>query len=148
MPEVQVEPEQGRSLEEMAIENVVEGCVRETFGAAVAMVQGERAGDARVRRAMRRIARDETRHAELAWSMARWIHTRLDADGRRRVREARARAVQVLLDDAGHEPDASLTTRLGIPSASQAQALLDELATSLWSPAEAAQLAARISPRC
>ena len=77
-------------------------------------------------------------HAELAWAVARWIDTRLDDDGRRRVREAQARAVQGLLDDAYHEPDASLTASLGIPSASQAKALLDELATSLWSPAEAA----------
>ncbi len=30
-----------RKLEAIAIENAVEGCVHETFGAAVAMVQGE-----------------------------------------------------------------------------------------------------------
>lgn len=50
VPEVQVEPSPVRSLEEIAIENAIEGCVRETFGAAVAMIQSERAGDARVRR--------------------------------------------------------------------------------------------------
>jgi hypothetical protein len=68
VPGVQVQALHVRSLEEMALENVVEGCVRETFGAVVAMIQAERAGDARVRRAMRRIARDETRHAELSWA--------------------------------------------------------------------------------
>jgi hypothetical protein len=56
VPGVQVQALHVRSLEEMALENVVEGCVRETFGAVVAMIQAERAGDARVRRAMRRIA--------------------------------------------------------------------------------------------
>ena len=133
VPEVQVEPGSERSLEEMAIENAVEGCVRETFGAAVAMIQAERAGDAQVRRAMRRIARDETRHADLSWAVARWIDIRLDAAARRRVHEARARTIEDLVRDSANEPDANLTGPLGLPSATQARAVLDELQASLWS---------------
>ena len=53
-------------------ENAREGCVRETFGALIAMHQAERAGDPIIRRAMRRIAEEETRHAELAWEVASW----------------------------------------------------------------------------
>ena len=52
-----------RELEAIAIENAVEGCVRESFGALLATWQAKTAGDARVRAAMKRIARDETRHA-------------------------------------------------------------------------------------
>jgi hypothetical protein len=59
-------------LLEVAVENAVEGCVRETFGVAVAMIRAERAGDKQVRRAMRSIARDEMQHAELSWAVARW----------------------------------------------------------------------------
>jgi rubrerythrin len=55
-----------RSLAALAIENAVEGCVYETFGAAVGLAQAMTASDAKVRAAMRRIARDEMQHAELA----------------------------------------------------------------------------------
>jgi rubrerythrin len=133
VPEVTIDRREVRRLEDMAIENAVEGCVRETFGAAVAMIQAQRAGDAGVRRVMQRIARDETRHAELSWALARWLDTKLDVDGRRRVQQARTRAVEALVREAAHEPDASLKGRLGIPSASQAHALLDHLSsTLLW----------------
>jgi len=70
---VRLQASRVRSLEEMAIENAVEGCVRETFSAAVAMIQAERATDMKVRHAMKRIARDETRHAELSWAVAQWL---------------------------------------------------------------------------
>ena len=49
-----------RSLEQMAIENAAEGCVRETFGALVAEWQAAHAEDAGVRREMASIAADET----------------------------------------------------------------------------------------
>ena len=133
VPAVKVEPPGVRSLEEMAIENAVEGCVRETFGAAVAMIQAEQAGDLDVRRAMKRIALDETRHAELSWAVAQWIEPQLDADARGRVCKARTRAVDALAREAAQEPEASLIGRLGIPKASQAVAVLDELRATLWS---------------
>jgi rubrerythrin len=138
VPEVQTAPSQVRAVEDVAIENAVEGCVRETFGAAVARMQAERAGDVQVRRAMRSIARDETRHAELSWAVARWIDRQLDAGERRRVHEARTRAVEALAREVAQEPDPSLTARLGIPSASQARAALGELQASLWSTEVAA----------
>ncbi len=138
VPRVRVERRRVRPLEDIAIENAVEGCIRETFGAAVAMIQAERSGDERVRRAMKRIARDEARHAELSWAVARWIEPRLDADARRRVREAKEQAVAALQSDAAREPHESLTERLGVPNASQARALLAELQASLWSEPMAA----------
>lgn len=133
VPRVEVEPGEARSLEYMAIENAVEGCVRETFGAGVAMIQADRATDMNVRRAMKRIARDETRHAELSWAVARWLEPQLDAAARRRVREAQAKAVAALIRDAAREPDASLTELLGVPTASQARTLLAHLKATLWS---------------
>ncbi len=133
VPRVRVLPECPRSLEAMAIENAVEGCVRETFGAAVAEIQARRAGDARVRRAMQRIARDEGRLAALSWQVARWLDTRLDADSRARVREARARAVDALRAECARTAHPGVTERLGLPSASQARAALDHLDATLWS---------------
>ena len=62
---VEVDPVGVRPLVEVAVENAIEGCVRETWGAAVAAFQGERAGDRAVRRAMRSIAIEEAEHASL-----------------------------------------------------------------------------------
>jgi hypothetical protein len=85
-----------RSLEAFAIENAVEGCVRETFGALVALRQSRRARDGAFARQMARIARDEVRHAALAWSIARWVEPRLPEAARTRVHAATRAAVGAL----------------------------------------------------
>jgi hypothetical protein len=86
-----------RSLVAIATENAVEGCVGETHGALVALWQAEHAADPHIAAAMRGIATDEVRHAELAWAVARWIETKLPAVDRRRVRRARAEALSRLV---------------------------------------------------
>jgi hypothetical protein len=122
-----------RSLEEIAIENAVEGCVRETFGAALAIVQARDARDAGVRHAMQRIATDEARHSRLAWAVAGWIDGQLDTKARRRVERARENAVEQLRLETGKLTDAAVTEQLGMPSAAQANTMLDALGGSLWS---------------
>jgi hypothetical protein len=116
----------------MAIENAVEGCVNETFGAAVGVVQSMTASDAHVRSAMRRIARDEMRHAELAWEVARWLDGRLTDRERARVKRARAAAVLRLIEEAAREVDRELVEELGLPSASVARTIAMRLAGELW----------------
>ena len=64
-----------RSLARISVENCVEGCVRETFGAMVAMWQAREAKDPELRRVFRVIARDEARHAALAFRVAGWTAT-------------------------------------------------------------------------
>jgi hypothetical protein len=121
-----------RSLVAMAIENAVEGCVNETFGAAVGMVQAMTASDPRVRSAMRPIARDEMRHAELAWEVARWVDRRLTDRERARVKKARAAAVLRLVEQVSREVDRELVEGLGLPTAPVARALAVKLAGQLW----------------
>jgi hypothetical protein len=60
------------SLETLAALTVHEGCVGETLGALLAGEQADRSRDTEVRRLLTRIARDELRHAELAWRCVRW----------------------------------------------------------------------------
>ncbi|MFP2911135.1 ferritin-like domain-containing protein [Pyxidicoccus sp. 3LFB2] len=79
-PEVDSPPP--RALFEVALDNAVEGCVRETFGALVAHHQALHARDEEVRGAMVRIAEDETRHAELSWAIDRWAREQLSASER------------------------------------------------------------------
>jgi hypothetical protein len=120
-----------RSLQELAIENAVEGCVRETFGALVATWQASHARDAGVRATMRDIARDETRHAALAWDVAQWAERRLPLAERERVTEARARALRDLKAQADIEPARELVEALGLPTAAQAARLIDAMVRAL-----------------
>jgi hypothetical protein len=133
VPALLTQPRTVRNLEEMAAENAAEGCVRETFGAAAAMIQAKRAADARVRRAMASIARDETRHAMLAWAVARWLDTKLDSRARARVTAWRDEAVQTLTREAAKDPHASVRSQLGVPTAAEARVLMSELGKTLWS---------------
>jgi hypothetical protein len=64
---------QPRSRFAVAEENLVEGCVHETFGALVARHQATFAPDPEIRRAMRLIARDEARHAAVARAVHDWL---------------------------------------------------------------------------
>jgi hypothetical protein len=60
------------TLAELAALTAEEGCVGETLGALLAEEQAARATDPIARALLERIARDETRHAELAWEFVAW----------------------------------------------------------------------------
>jgi rubrerythrin len=132
-PVVQGVRRRARGLLAVAIENAVEGCVRETYGALVASWQAAHAGDPRIARAMGRIARDEARHAALAWAIDRWMEPRLDRSSRRAVLAARNRAVRTLLRATRAPYPPFLVTRAGLPSPARASALLAHLQATLWS---------------
>lgn len=127
-----VSPTPRRSLEAIAIENMTEGCVRETFGALVGRWQAARATDPAVRRAMLRIARDETRHAALSWQVADWLSSKLDAEARSRVVSAKAKALAQLRHELTAAPDPLLQEAAGLPSPVQALALFAQLEARLW----------------
>jgi hypothetical protein len=129
---VTVEPRPVRSLEAIARENAVEGCVRETWGALVALRQSRLATAAPVRAAMRRIARDEVRHAELAWAVDAWLRPRLGRAAGKRVHDARAAAVAELSREVTHVLPAQARERLGVPCATESLALVAELERALW----------------
>lgn len=110
-----VRPQRARSLRAMALENAVEGCVREAFGALVATYQAAHAGNPSVRRAMRGIAADETSHAALAFRVAGWLEGRLDARAARSVRASMRKAGQALLREASAPVHPALIRELGVP---------------------------------
>ncbi|HUS27515.1 MAG TPA: ferritin-like domain-containing protein [Kofleriaceae bacterium] len=117
-----------RSLEDMAIENAIEGCVRETWGAIVAMWQAERASDRELRNAFRSISGDEARHSALAWAVDNWLQTRLDDAAKKRVIEARHAAVRELFEGT----DAEVNTVLGLPFGADAHRLVARTERALW----------------
>jgi hypothetical protein len=120
-----------RDLLAIALENAVEGCVRETFGAVVAGWQAQHAHRVDIRRVMARIYVDETAHAELAWNVHAWIMTRLTADERAEVERAMERAFAELTRAAGHPLPDPWVGDLGLPRPAQARRLVDDLVASL-----------------
>lgn len=114
-----------RSLSELAMENEVEGCVRETYGALVATWQAERAPSETLRRVFSRIAKDETRHATLAHEISSWARSKLSRRDNVRLDAARERAFAELKEQVS-EPIAEAAS-LGLPTPENARALLSAM---------------------
>ncbi len=121
-----------RTIFDMAIENAVEGCVRETYGALVAIHQGRAAKDACIRKAMAKIARDEISHAETSWALHHWLVNQLDDNERAKVQSAAISAIADLRDATGVPISRDLEEQAGVPSAARAAYFLDALQRAVW----------------
>jgi hypothetical protein len=128
VPAVDVALPVERTLEELAIENAIEGCVRETWGAVVALWQAHRAHDPELRTIYRGIADDEARHAALGWAIDGWVKTRLPAESHARIDAARAAAVRELFEG----DNAEALAMLGLPIGAEARGLLARTNDTLW----------------
>jgi hypothetical protein len=121
-----------RDLESIALENCVEGCVRETYGALLALHQAQRARDPRIRQLYAHIAADETRHAALSWDVSAFAERHLGRAAGRRIADARRRAVADLRASAGGELPTDLAEHAGLPSPERSGSFLDQLDRALW----------------
>lgn len=124
-----------RTLEEIALENAVEGLVRETYGALVAHHQARHAGDEMTRRVVQSIAVDETRHAEFSWELHEWLVARLDTGARARVEAAHRRAIDAFEESFVREPSEEVRRAAGLPTESAARQLYSALRRELWDAA-------------
>jgi hypothetical protein len=123
-----------RSLFEVAMENAVEGCVRETYGALTATVQAHSASDATIRGIMERVAMDETNHAALAWDIADWLRGELSADEQAEITRAMAAAMTDLRAELQALPPSGVMP-VGLPSGQVATQLFDQVKDRLWAAA-------------
>jgi hypothetical protein len=104
------------SLFELVVDDAVEGCVGETFGALLATWQAERAEDPRVRKTLGRIALDEVRHAALAWEILVWGASQLGEEDRRRVTQAMDDALSAVEQRAGAPVTETTRRQVGHPA--------------------------------
>jgi hypothetical protein len=93
-----------RPLVALALENAVEGCVREAYGGWVATYQGE---------------------------VAAWAHDRLTEEERARVALALDDAVDEWMTALEDEPARDVVREAGVPTATVAKALLREMRQGL-----------------
>lgn len=115
----------------IAVENAVEGCVRETYGALVACYQASAASDPSVRAAMEQIADDETRHAELSWRVAQWLEPQLSEPQQLAVTAARRAAFDQLEGELHDVLSPSARALIGLPDSHVSASLLRQLGTAL-----------------
>jgi hypothetical protein len=121
-----------RGLFEVALENAVEGCVRETYGAVVGHHQAEHARDPVVRAAMAKVAEDETRHAALSWAVAEWALPQLTDAQREEIRESQRVAIDALSRSVRVPESAALLQDAGLPAPDVALAMLHGLREQVW----------------
>jgi hypothetical protein len=128
----QVAPATLRNLEQIALENAVEGCVRETYGALVGAYQASHALDLALRTSMAAIAQDEARHASLSHALHGWLLQLLEPEACERVRCAQRAAVKRLRDACATLDREPWHAQVGLPPRPAAEALIDELTRELW----------------
>lgn len=115
----------GGDLTSVAEHNAAAGCVAEMWAAALAVHQALHA-PAEMRPTFEGIARDEVRHAELAWAIHRWALS-AGADRARVEAAMRASVAAVQADASRRSP-----TGLGLPTPARARQLAARLEAELW----------------
>ncbi len=113
----------GRAIVDIAIENAVEGRVRETFSALLAHHQAVHATDPMLALAMKAIAREETSHAALSHDVHAWLLLRLTKTERARVRHHVREAANKLEIDAAIDLSTETLTLAGLPPPAVSHAL-------------------------
>ncbi|MBK8264779.1 MAG: ferritin-like domain-containing protein [Nannocystis sp.] len=117
-------------LRAVAIDNAIEGCVREAWGAVVGGWIARSSTVPALREVYRRLFADEVGHAQLAWDLHTWLIGQLDAEARCGVLAAQAAALARLPAQAAAEVRRA-PAALGLPSADQAAAVAARFAAAL-----------------
>lgn len=121
-----------RSLEAIALDNAVEGCARETFGAMVGLYQSVHATDPSVRAVLASVAEDEIGHGSWSWALHQELSSRLSVSARRKIRDARDSALQTLTAGVLNGHSAAERTALGLPDEERLELMAATLRDSLY----------------
>lgn len=132
IPKVKLAPSEPRSLEELALDNLKEGCIGETYGAAVALFQSRFAQEATLRDAFAHIAEEEIQHAEFSWELDAWLRTQLAPASICKLDQARAAAIRQLRQRVVAEPIAELKSEVGVPTAALAIQMVEAISSVAW----------------
>lgn len=125
-------PTHPASLLDFALHNAREGCVRETYGAALAHYQSTHATDALVRETFATIAIEESQHAQLSWDVAAWVDSLLTDSERALVTDAITESSAELAHSLAAPPPGDWRDVLGLPSADVALTIYQQLRRALW----------------
>lgn len=116
------------SLEELAVETYLGGCLAETFAAVEAAESARRVRSAALARVLEQIAEDEGRHAALAWRTVQWALRQGGERVRRALEEVAAAPVELAGSAAHVDPD------WGLLSAAERRAIQRHVQRGLIEP--------------
>ncbi len=121
-----------RGLVDLAIENIVEGCVRETFGVEVARRRARDAEDHGIRRVMQEIEGDQEARVELAFDIATWLQSVVDPLEGIWVESAMRHAARSLARELDVDVSEELSLRAGVPSRLDALSIWSTFSKTVW----------------
>lgn len=116
-----------RDLEAIALDNLKEGCIGETWGALMGLYQAEHAKAAEIRQTMKAIAVDEVGHAALSWQIHAWLCTQLDEKAQAHLNAKKQEAILLLKSKIDHTYIQEHQRIAGTPPVKVQQALLKQL---------------------
>jgi len=126
VPKVEVTPFALRPLHEIAYENALEGCTRETYGALKGLWQAETAEESFVRTATAQVGHDESRHAALSWAIDDWIRPLLTAEQNATCDRIQKESMEALRQEVTQPIHPALIRWAGYPPPHAAKLLLQE----------------------
>lgn len=122
-----------RSLFDIALDNLKEGCVGETWGALVGLYQAENAQDTSIRKTMKSIAEDEVGHAALSWEIHNWLITKLSIAERDKLEIERLSAINAMRDKVCNRVLEPFEVFAGLPNAGVKSVLMERFTSQLLS---------------
>jgi hypothetical protein len=120
-----------RGLRAFALDNAVEGCVREAWGAALGAWQARTATDPEVAATLAAVADDELGHAALSLRIAAWVDGVADDALRSELVDAANAAREALRRELAAPLPAAIRAPLGLPDADQGLALFSRFEQAL-----------------
>ncbi|MEE2645362.1 MAG: hypothetical protein VYD19_10550 [Myxococcota bacterium] len=132
------QPSAARPLFEIAVENVVEGCVGESYGAAEAAYQARYATRPNWRRVAAELAPDELSHAALSWRLHRWLYAQLSEVEQAQLDHVMHEAVDAL--EARTQGGDEVAEKLGLLSGERRRSVIRTLRAQIWGDVGAARI--------
>lgn len=121
-----------RDLYDFALHNATHGCVRQTFVAAQLTHQSRMARDEEVRRVLRSLASDETRHSAFFWKVHLWAVSQLSPARGRNIRAAQREAFAELRGELEEKVPKEVADWIGVARGPAVVTLLDSIEGELW----------------
>lgn len=120
-----------RDMEAIAINNMQEGCVGESWGALIGLYQAQHACDPVIAETMTQVAMDEVEHASLSWEINDWLSEQLSADALERVKLARQVSLDRVVKRTNKPVDRESQLLAGLPEPEVAELLAKHLVNAL-----------------
>lgn len=128
---IKINPAPIRDLLTIAIDNMREGYIGESWGALIGLYQAEHAQDPVIATTMKRVAIDEIDHASLSWEIHDWIYPQLDVETHHLLNLAKIQSIQKIKNGVCKNLNPYQTTLAGMPEPHMMSHLISQFEKTL-----------------